>query len=296
MERIFTFTIVDADCGLTIYEFLRKNKFSRQTIIFLKKSPESILLNGVWAYVNEKLISGDCLTVCLKEEENSANIPPIRLPLDIVYEDADILVVNKPAGMPTHPSMNHHDDTLANGVAYYYKEKGLPYVFRCVNRLDRDTSGLTVLAKNRLASGILSTMAANREITREYLALVRTGSTPLASSGTIAAPIARTSQSLITRCVDYEKGEHAVTHYKVLERKNGYDLISLQLETGRTHQIRVHMKYLGHPLLGDFLYGGDMTLLSRQALHSYRLSFCHPITDMPLSFCVLPPADMQQLI
>lgn len=296
MERIFTFTIEKAYSGLTVYEYLREKKFSRQNIIALKKTPESILLNGVWCYVNQKLTEGDILTAHIIENQASAKIIPCDIPLNIVYEDEDILVLNKPANMPIHPSMNHYEGTLANAVAYYYEKQGLPYVFRCANRLDRDTSGLTVLSKNMVAAGILSTMAANREISREYVALAGHGNTPLPFEGTIDAPIARTDDSLITRCVDFKNGERAVTHYKVLKEKNGYDLVSLKLETGRTHQIRVHMSYLGHPLLGDSLYGGDLSLINRQALHSYRLSFCHPITDKPLTFIAEPPVDMQKLI
>lgn len=296
MERIFTFSIEKEYENFTVYDYLRRQKFSRQNIISLKKIPESILLNGVWCYVNQKLAKGDTLTVRVIENEASAKIVPCPIPLNIVYEDEDILVLNKPANMPIHPSMNHYEGTLANGVAYYYESKGMPYVFRCANRLDRDTSGLTVLSKNMVAAGILSTMAANREISREYVALATHGDSPLPKEGTINAPIARTDDSLITRCVDFEKGERAVTHFKLLESKNGYDFISLKLETGRTHQIRVHMSYLGHPLLGDSLYGGNMDFINRQALHSYRLIFPHPITDKLLTFTAQIPEDMKKLI
>lgn len=296
MNRTFTFQIEYPNDSITVNDYLRKRGFSRQNIIALKKQPESILLNGARCYVNQMLAVGDCLTVHVTENESSPKIVPCSIPLSIVYEDEDILVINKPANMPIHPSLNHYEGTLANGVAYYYKKQGLPYVFRCANRLDRDTSGLTVLSKNMVAAGILSTMAANRQITREYVAFAGHGKIPLLKEGTIDAPIARTGDSLITRCVDFEKGERAVTHYKIIRQKNGYDFISLQLETGRTHQIRVHMSYLGHPLLGDFLYHGNMELIQRQALHSYRMCFCHPITKKPLTFVADIPDDMKKLI
>ncbi|MBD5542874.1 MAG: RluA family pseudouridine synthase [Lachnospiraceae bacterium] len=296
MHRTFNFQIETACHASTIYNYLRSKSFSRQSIIALKKIPESILLNGKWCYVNEKLSAGDCLTIHLIEKESSENIVPCEIPLDIVYEDEDILILNKPANMPVHPSLNHYEGTLANGVVYYYEKQGIPYVFRCTNRLDKDTSGLILLSKHMVAAGILSTMIAAGHIKREYLALVSQGKEPLPKEGTVNAPIARMSDSLITRCVDFQKGERAVTHYRKLQEKNGYDLISLHLETGRTHQIRVHMSYLGHPLLGDSLYYGNMELIKRQALHSYRLSFPHPITKEPMTFTAPVPPDMEKLI
>ena len=190
-------------------------------------------------------------------------MPPVKLPLSIVYEDEDILVANKPAKMPIHPSMDNYYNSLANALAWYYRDSG-NFIFRCTNRLDRDTSGLTVIAKNMLSSAVLSDMAVRHAITREYLAI--------------------------------EHGERAVTHYKTLETKNGHSLVSLQLETGRTHQIRIHMKYLGFPLVGDYLYNPDMEFITRQALHSCRLSFEHPITHVPLCFEAPLPEDMKRVL
>ena len=255
---------------------------------------ESILLNGVWSYMRTSLKDGDILTVHIQETESSPNIPPVKLPLDIVYEDADIIVVNKPAGMPVHPSLNNYENSLANALMYYYQEQGKPFIFRCTNRLDRDTSGLTVIARHMVSSSILSGMGVRHEITREYLAVVRGTLNP--PKGTIDAPIGRTGSSLIERKIDFEKGEHAVTHYRVAEEKNGHSLVSLILETGRTHQIRVHMKYIGHPLVGDYLYNPDMEYITRQALHSYRLSFTHPITGESMEFTAPLPADMCHIL
>ena len=192
--------------------------------------------------------------------------------------------------MPRHPSLNNYRNSLANALMYYYQAQGLPFIFRCTNRLDRDTSGLTVIAKHLVSSSILSALAVNHEITREYLAIVR--GIPAPSAGTINAPIGRTGSSLIERKIDFENGEHAVTHYRVLDTKNGHSLVSLILETGRTHQIRVHMKYIGYPLIGDYLYNPDMEHMRRQALHSYRLAFRHPISGEQMAFTAPLPEDM----
>lgn len=301
MKRVITYKISAEHDDLTILQFLRKKLYTDKAIIALKKTPEGILKNGIWAYVNEKVSSGDILTVNFMEESVSENIVPEKLNIDIVYEDEDILVVNKPANMPIHPSQNHYTGTLANALAYYFKEKNEEFVFRCVNRLDKDTSGLTIICKNQLAGGILSDMVAKRQIKRTYLAICEDdGSLPKA--GTINAPIARKEGSTIERIVDFDLGERAITHYKVLERNvdKGVSLISLQLETGRTHQIRVHMKHIGHPLIGDGIYGNKESqsnkLIDRQALHSYSLEFTHPITMRKMHIIQKIPNDMYNII
>ena len=294
MERIITYRIRESEEGLRTEQYLRRKGYSYQNLTQLKKMPESILINGVWSYMRTVLHRDDILTVHIKEDGSSPNIPPVKLPLDIIYEDEDIIVVNKPAGMPVHPSLNNYRNSLANALMYYYQAQGLPFIFRCTNRLDRDTSGLTVIAKHLVRSSILSAFAVKHEITREYLAIVR--GTPAPPAGTINAPIGRTGSSLIERKVDFENGEHAVTHYRVLDTKNGHSLVSLILETGRTHQIRVHMKYIGHPLVGDYLYNPDMKFIDRQALHSHRLSFLHPVTAKQMEFTAPLPADMQRIL
>ena len=294
MERIITYTIDNASTGLRIEQYLRRRGYSYQNLARLKKMRESILLNGAWTYMRTAVKDGDILTVHIQEPESSPNIPPVKLPLDIVYEDEDIVVVNKPAGMPVHPSLNNYENSLANGLMYYYQEQGKPFIFRCTNRLDRDTSGLTVVAKHMVSSSILSSMGMRHEITREYLAIVRGALKP--SEGTIDAPIGRTGSSLIERKIDFENGERAVTHYRVVEEQNGHSLISLILETGRTHQIRVHMKYIGYPLVGDYLYNPDMEYIDRQALHSHRLSFTHPVTGEKMEFTAPLPADMRKIL
>lgn len=294
MERIIEYHIDGRSSGLRIEQYLRRLGYSCQNLTQLKKMPESILLNGVWSYLRTPINSGDTLTVHIQETESSPNIPPEDLPLDIIYEDQDILVVNKPAGMPVHPSLNNYRNSLANALMYYYTRQGKPFVFRCTNRLDRDTSGLTVVAKHMVSSSILSAMAARHEIEREYLAIVRGSVNPPA--GTINAPIGRTGSPLIERKIDPEHGELAVTHYRTVRENNGHSLVSLTLETGRTHQIRVHMLHLGYPLIGDYLYNPDMEYIRRQALHSYRLAFRHPITGEHMEFRAEMPADMSAVI
>ena len=294
MERTITYQISESEHGLRVEQYLRHKGYSYQNLTQLKKMPESILINGIWSYMRSTLSCGDTLTVDIQESEYSEHIPPVQLPLDIIYEDDDLLVVNKPAGMPIHPSLNNYKNSLANALMYYYKEQGKPFIFRCTNRLDRDTSGLTVIAKHLVSSSILSFMAVRHEIHREYLAIVRGTVSP--ASGTINAPLARTGSSIIERKVDFEHGEHAVTHYKVLKEQNQHSLVSLILETGRTHQIRVHLQYLGHPLVGDYLYNPDMEYINRQALHSWKLSFIHPITGEAMHFEAPLPEDMRKVL
>lgn len=291
MIRKLDYCITETDNQKTILHFLQKQGYSRKVMIHLKKTPESILKNGVWQFVNETLETGDTLSIKIIENEGSAKIIPVDLPLDIIYEDEDILIVNKPADMPIHPSMNNYENTLANAVMWHFSRQGIPYTFRCINRLDRDTTGLVLLAKNMLSAGILSIMMQKREIHKEYRAIC-TGIVP--DRGTVCAPIARAADSTIERCVDFEKGEEAITHY-TLERTNGIiSLVKLTLETGRTHQIRVHMKHIGHPLIGDFLYHPDDKAMKRQALHCCCLKFIHPVTREIMCFEADLPEDMKK--
>lgn len=264
----------------------------------MKRAEHAILLNGHPAFGRTVLKEGDVLRILVPEENgaadngSAASIIPVQLPLDILYEDEDILVLNKPADMPVHPSAGNYENTLANGVAWYYKQQGENFVYRCINRLDRDTTGVLVLAKNPLSGALLSAQMKQRQIRRTYLALTD-GIPP--EKGTVSAPIARMDDSVITREVNWEHGETAVTHYERLAVSNGYSLVELHLDTGRTHQIRVHMKYIGHPLIGDFLYHPDFRQIDRQALHAARLSFLHPIKKEPLVFTAPLPPDMQAL-
>lgn len=293
MKRIFEYTIKNEILPCTVGEFLKQKGFSRQIIIQLKKTPQGILVNNEWAYVKTPLKINDIITIQLLENTSSENIIPVALPLDIIYEDKDILLINKPSNMPVHPSINNYNNTLANGVIYYYQMQGDSLIFRCINRLDRDTTGLLIIAKNALSASILSTQMKKREIQRTYLAVV--SGIPTKNTGTITLPIARKENSAIERCVDLINGERAITHYQTILSKKEYSLLKLSLETGRTHQIRVHMKYTGHPLLGDYLYNPDFSKIQRVALHSYSLKFVHPITEKTMYFSSKLPKDMANL-
>ena len=256
MKRTLSYTITNKNKADTIGAFLRDAGYSRRILIELKQNPEQICLNGTPSWLNTPLQIGDTLTLFLPDEPVSSDIPPVNLPIDIVYEDEDLIILNKATGMPVHPSQGHHENTLANALAYRFASRGEHFVFRAVNRLDRDTTGLLLIAKHKISGAFLSAMTAKKEIRREYLAIV--AGKP-EGSGTIDLPIARKDGSTIERCIDMDHGEHAVTHYRCLDYRDdlGCSLVRLRLETGRTHQIRVHMKAIGHPLLGDFLYNPD---------------------------------------
>lgn len=294
MERLLTYQIPALEHGLSIAQFLKKKGYSAANLTDLKKIPESILVNGKREYMIFRLSAGDILTVHIVENRSSPKIPPVEHPLDIVYEDEDLMVINKQADMPIHPSMSNYTNSLGNAVAWYFYQQNCPFVFRCINRLDHNTSGLTIVAKHMVSGSILSTMVKKREIHREYLGIVRGKVQP--PSGTITAPLGRKPGSIIERTIDFENGESAITHYSVVGEKNGHSLVRLHLETGRTHQIRIHMKYLGFPLIGDSLYNPDMELISRQALHSAKLVFPHPITGERMEFLSPLPEDMRQVL
>ena len=285
MERQILY-IIDKDYK-SISDFLKSKGYTSSNIVELKKYENGIVLNGTWAYMNQKPARFDRLLVRVFEYKKSENILPVFIKLDIKYEDEDIVVVNKPSDMPIHPSLNNYENSMANALMYCYREKN--FVFRCINRLDRDTTGLTIVAKHFLSAGILNTSMQRREIKRVYNAIVEDDGS-LTESGTVDAPIAREDNTLIKRRVSSE-GQRAITHFKVLKRLRGASLIELRLDTGRTHQIRVHMSYIGHPLVGDYLYNEryyDKENV-RPLLHSKSLSFIHPITGENLHLeCELP--------
>lgn len=304
MKRILTYPITESDSDQRIYDFLCHHGYSRHIRTWLKQHPGSVRLNGKEALFYFPLKNGDLLEISLEEEHPSGNIVPVDLPIHIIYEDEDLMVIDKPADMPVHPSIGNYENTLANAAAWYFHRQDIPFVFRCINRLDRDTTGLLILAKHMLSGAILSDQMKKRAIHRTYLAITEGKTDP---AGTIDSPIGRTDQSLILRQVDHENGDSACTHYlqKCWHPKtfypetlpvpqDGLSLIQLQLETGRTHQIRVHMTSIGHPLIGDTLYNPETALMNRQALHSYRLAFTHPVTGVSLEFTSPLPEDMAE--
>lgn len=295
IKKTIDYIITAPDQGISVEKFLRSRGYSHRLTVYLKNDPQGLTIRGRTVYTVHRLEAGEILRVTLAEKESSLNIIPVDLPLSIVYEDEDILVINKAAGVPVHPSQGHHHSTLANALAWYYSQKGEPFTCRVINRLDKDTTGLILLAKHMLSACALSGGMLKREIHREYRAIV-CGRPP--REGVINSPIARVPGSVIERQVDAANGEAACTHYKRLSYNGALDLsfISLWLETGRTHQIRVHMKSIGHPLPGDFLYHPDCRHIGRQPLHSHRLSFLHPVTGQPMDFTADLPRDMACLL
>ena len=275
--------------GRTVEELLRSLGYSKSLINRIKLTDNGLLIHGEKVYTTHHMQPGERLEVTLPQEPSSEHIVPTPMSLSILYEDEDLMVINKAANVPIHPSQGNFSNSLANGLAWYFEQKQQTFVFRAINRLDRDTSGALVLAKNALSAAILSAQMRNREIRRTYLAVVR-GVTP--PSGTISAPIGRVSDSVIQRQVDPEHGEAAVTHYERLAVRNDHSLLEIHLETGRTHQIRVHMGYIGHPLPADYLYCPVYDHFKRQPLHSYQLNFRHPLTGKDLCFTAPVPHDM----
>lgn len=297
MIRKIQYRIEEKHSGKSIGEFLQEKEYSRTIIIELKKTPIGIQKNGKWAMVNELLKAGDYLEITLSEEVTSENIVPNARKIDILYEDEDLLVINKDYNMPIHPSVNHYEHTLANSVIDYFNKQGKNHVFRCINRLDRDTTGTTIIAKNMLSASILAKRMEKRQLSRTYIAFVE-GITP--EEGCIDFPIGRVEGSIIERKVDLQNGKKAITHYKRLQTlevdKKQISIVELHLETGRTHQIRVHMSYMGYPLLGDFLYNPENHMLSRQGLHASKMVFEHPITNQKLCIEAPLPKDMAHLL
>lgn len=278
--------------GQTIDTFLRKKGYSRRLIIALKNTDNGILVDGEKRFTNYSLSPGEKLVVTLPPEEDTEHMEAVELPFDVIYEDDHIIAVNKPADMPIHPSINNYGNTLANAAAWYFKEKGIPFTFRCVNRLDRDTTGLVLLAKHALSGCILSEMVKTRILKREYLCICEG---IIEKAGTVNLPIGRLPGSAVMRCIDQEQGDKAITHYIPVAWERDRTLLRIQLETGRTHQIRVHMGALGHPLPGDYLYNPDYTYIDRQPLHSESLTFPHPITGEEMKLTAPAPFDMRRL-
>lgn len=280
----------------TIKQILKERLFiSDRLLTFLKK-------NSLILYNNEKITNlntfarlNSTVTVDLNFEEDNNNIVPIKMDLKIIYEDEALLIIDKPAGIPVHPSILHYTNSLSNGVKYYFDSINLKKKIRPVNRLDRNTSGIVIFAKNQYIQECLIHQMQTKEFKKTYLAVVEGHLKKL--NGTIDAPITRKENSIIERCVA-ENGEKSITHYKVLKQnfEKNYDIVECLLETGRTHQIRVHLSYIGHPLIGDTLYGNNSKYISRQALHAYKVEFIHPITNKLTQFTSDLPKDFVSFI
>lgn len=271
-----------------------KAEFSMSDRLLLKlKKLDKIYLNGNVTSVNHPVLENDLIECYLDYEEDNSNIVPTEMPLNIIYEDEAYIVVNKPASIPVHPSMDHYTDSLSNGIAFYFNQIGLKKKIRPVNRLDKDTSGIVIFAKNEYIQECLVRQMKSKEFIKKYIAVVNGNLDNL--EGTINAPIARKEGSIIERCVS-ETGDIAITHYKVLKRKTDFDIVECILETGRTHQIRVHFAYLGHSLLSDTLYGTSSSLINRQALHAYKVEFTHPLSKKKVKYIATVPEDLNKLM
>ncbi len=271
-------------------------KISDKLLIKLKKN-QHIYLNGVPEYVTKPINIRDLVEVNLDFEENFGNIVPTKMDLNIIFEDNSLIIIDKPAGIPVHPSILHFDNSLSNGLAYYFQEKNIKKKIRPVNRLDKDTSGIVVFAKNEYIQECLIQQMKSKKFLKEYFAILE--GFLETSSGTINAPISRKEGSIIEREIN-SNGDISITHFELIKnfstKGKKLSLVKFKLETGRTHQIRVHSKYINHPILGDSLYGNNSNLISRQALHSYKINFIHPITNKKLEFQVNLPKDIKSIL
>lgn len=258
------------------------------------KTNKKIFINNKIAFINDDIHLNDIIYVLIDFEEDNSNIVPTKMNLNIVYEDEFMLILNKPAGIAIHPSCMHFDTSLSNGIRYYFDSISLKKKIRPVNRLDKDTSGLVIFAKNEYIQECLVNQMKSKIFKKEYLAILN--GILENNTGTINAPIAREDNSIIKRCIR-EDGDVSITHYEVVKNlENNMCLVKFILETGRTHQIRVHSAYIGHPIIGDTLYGTSSSLISRQALHSYKIEFIHPISKEKMIFEIDLPEDMIKLI
>ncbi len=296
--REIEYTVTELDGRLTAGEIMRERlMLSSREVSRCKLFEDGVMCKGNPIRVISELEPGEVLTVRLYEDiENGSLIIPSDEPIDIVYEDEDLILLNKKGDMVVHPSYAHYKDSLSNALAGYYKKTGQEHVMRVIGRLDRETSGLIIFAKNRHSASILSRKSERMSRRKEYLALC--SGIFETKEGTVDAPIERIPGQRMIREVR-DDGKRAITHYKVEKEFQDFSLVRLKLDTGRTHQIRVHMSYIGHPLLGDNLYGKDIQDnkgLTRAALHACHLEFEQPITGEKLSFEAQLPEDMQNAI
>lgn len=291
------YTATKNDEGKLMRELiLRDIGISRAFLKHLKFIDGGICVNGQKVTVRYVLHEGDQVFLATENEKQGSRLVPRDLPIDIAYEDDFAIVPSKPANMPTHPSHDHHGDTLADALAYRYSDCATPFVFRPINRLDRNTSGLTLVAKDRISAAKLSSSMRKGEIKKQYVAIL--DGVPEKNEGTVETYMRRSTKSIIVRevCDADGGGDHALSHYKVLAANDRYSLVLASPETGRTHQLRVHFAHLGTPILGDDMYGKESELISRQALHALSLKFPHPHNKENITVSAMPPDDMSTLI
>lgn len=281
--------------GICLRSYLRSVlNISRAELITLKKKEDGIVLNGKKVTVRAILKEGDILSLNRNDDISSLNIVPVELPLDIIYEDDDIIALNKPPYMPTHPSHEHQYDTLANALAFYFKNQNTPFVFRSVNRLDRDTSGIVLVAKNKSVAYKLSKDMSNFAFEKTYFVLAEG---TIDNNFSVKANMKRCDDSSIKRCIcSDDEGQYSFTGFEVINNYEKFTALYAKPKTGRTHQIRLHLSYAGFPIVGDSLYGNESTLIDRQCLHCVRLSFIHPVTDKKITLNAPIPSDISALI
>jgi len=288
----FVHKVTSEDDGMEVREITRKYfDFSARLRNRIKRQ-KLTMRNGETTEGWHRVSEGDVISITLPDEHSY--FPPEDIPLDIVFEDDDLMVINKQPGLVVHPTNGCKSGTCANALAHYMEETGHVFKIRFVNRLDRDTSGLLLVSKNAYCQNHITNQMKQDLIHKKYTAIVK----GIVSSerGTIDLPIGRPDREDIRRGV-HQDGAPSVTHYEVLNYLNGHTLIELRLETGRTHQIRVHMSHIGHPVLGDSLYGEEEPdLIGRQALHASGLAFIHPITKERVDFEAPLPEDMRRAI
>lgn len=294
MEKRYEMT---ADRPMELYDFLRFSMgLTKKQISQLKFREQGILVDGVQRRVTYKLSPGECVSVHLeKGNENSGHLRLNDTPLTVLYEDEDICIVNKPAGVSTHPAGMHYEDTVANMLMYYFYEKGESLRIRPVGRLDLETSGALMFAKNRAAAGRLAGQRKSGILKKEYIAVV---CGELSEDGTIDAPLAKDPENplrMVWADPGCEEGKPAVTHYRVLERYADSTVIAVTIDTGRMHQIRCHMAGIGHPLVGDTVYGSASERIGRTALHAAKLTFRQPFTKETMTVEAELPEDMRGL-
>lgn len=284
--------------GRMLRELLRGElHISSRLLARLKQDERGILVNGQRVTVRYLLQDGDIVTLADFPAESQPKVAPVKLDIEIVYSDEYLTVVNKPPYMPTHPSHDHYDDTLANALAYLHRGDEQPFIFRPVSRLDRNTSGLVTIAATKFASCRLNRMMQSGGFSKRYVAI--TDGVPACPEGVIHTGIRRTEQSIIVReaCELGAPGsEEALTEYRTLASDGRHALLELRPQTGRTHQLRVHLSaVLGTPICGDDLYGSSSSLIGRQALHAIGLELTHPVSGVPLSLYAPLPEDMRRL-
>lgn len=287
MGRILEYKIKDDFDGKKVEHFLRKQLgMSARVIKDVKFSENGLMLNGERVRTIDPLHTGDVFTITFPDDVGEM-FEPLPFPLEILFEDEDFLIVNKPAGLANHPSHNHQGDTLANAVAYHLEKNGKRSVFRSVGRLDKGTSGIVICALNRFAAAAVS-----GKIYKEYEAVCEG---TLTGKGVIDAPIYRPDPIITVRTVD-ERGERAVTEWRALKNVNGRTHLRIHLQTGRTHQIRVHFAHIGMPLTGDTMYGTPSDLISHQALVCKYCRFTHPVTGETIEIEAPVPKDWEKII